>query len=44
MPLNTYTDVATQELLAKREAYLSYLFDVLQISERIQANIAERGV
>jgi hypothetical protein len=44
MPLNAYTDVATQELLAKMEADLSYLFDELQIPERIQANIAERGI
>ena len=44
MPLNTYTDAATQELLAKMEADLSYLFDELNIPERIQANIAERGI
>jgi len=44
MPLNTYDALTTATHLSQLEPDLAYLFDELQISEQVQANISEREI
>jgi len=44
MPLNVYDNETTAAHLARLEPELSYLLDELEISEQVQANLAEREI
>jgi len=44
MPLNTYDSLTTATFLSQLDPDLAYLFDELQISEQVQANISEREI